>query len=345
MKKNILTLAALTLGVCLLLSACGDGDVTVTPTPLPTETAQAETVLAAPTDFDFDPNTGEYSFEAADENMGYYFIRFYKLEDGRETGEYVVSSNRINGGKAGTFTGTIDLSEISWGAYHVNLTSFAPAGSGYTSPDPIVLTVQYGVGVPLERPEMLVMASGNQVELVVDWWTLCDYHFRQYLPDMKFTFYSDPACTDEVFSDTVDLAPLADTLDMNPPGWIYIWGYSKEEGQHLYLPEGYDPNYQGTMFDPGPQPLYFKNDLYTYTLDPGTYYVTCQALSKDEYALDSQASTAVEFTLTDSAPTSEFTQGKTELWADPQQMDMPGANPGQQPDRVDYPVVSAQIIG
>ena len=65
--------------------------------------------------------------------------------------------------------------------------------------------LQYGVGQTLERPEMLVMTSGNQAELVVDWWTLCDYAFTQYMPSMEFTFYSDSACTQEVLTDVVDL--------------------------------------------------------------------------------------------------------------------------------------------
>ncbi len=91
----------------------------------------------------------------------------------------------------------------------------------------------------------------------------------------------------------------------------------------------------------------FKNDIYTYTLDPGTYYVTAQALSKDEYTLDSQVSTPVEITLTDGEVTEEFEYATTELWTDPQLMDMPGANPGQQPDRIDTSAaqgISGQLL-
>ncbi len=345
-------LFGLLLALSMLLAACGNGDSSPSSAPADsTESPASESAtLSAPTDFTFDPTTGEYSFNATDERMGYYFIRFYRTENGKEVGEYIASSPRINGGTTGPVSGTLDLSEVSWGSFHVNLSSFAPSGSGYTAPGPLNIAVQYGVGQTLERPEMLAMYSGNQVEFVVDWWTLCDYNFLQYMPNMKFTFYSDPECTAEVFSDTVDLAPLVNTLKQNPPGMIYIWGYSQVEGAglHLYLPEGYDPNAEpGGMFGGPPKPVYFMNDIYTYTMDPGTYYVTCQALSKDEYTLNSKPSTVLEITLTDGEPTTEFEQAKTELWVDYQQMDMPGANPGQQPDRIDNPMdqgVSGQVI-
>ena len=63
--------------------------------------------------------------------------------------------------------------------------------------------------------------------------------------------------------------------------------------------------------------------------------MTAQALSKDDYTKDSQVSTALEITLTDGECTEEYTAVTTELWTDPTLMDMPGANPGQQEDRVD----------
>ena len=300
--------------------------------------------LKAPTDFTFDPMTGEYSFTANDENMGYYFIRFYEVEDGKISGEYISSSKRIRGGKTGEITGKLDLSDVAWGEFAVSLCSFAPAGTDYATPDPINIMCQFGVGLPLERPEMLAMYSGNTVQLVIDWWTLCDYRYKEYLPEMKFTFYSDEACTAEVKSDTVDLAALAATMGKNPPGIIIIWGYPSEAAKDandlfLYTADDYDPNAQVESGNPfaasGLKPLYFIYDNYAYTLPAGTYYVTCQAISRDEYVLDSQVSTVLEITLTDEEPTEAFAQAKTGLWTDPQQMDMPGANPGQQPDRVD----------
>ena len=301
--------------------------------------------LQAPTDFKFDPMTGEYSFTANDENMGYYFIRFYEMENGEISGEYISSSKRIRGGKTGEISGTLDMSSVAWGEFAVSLCSFAPAGTDYVTPDPINIMCQFGVDLPLERPEMLAMYSGSKVQLVVDWWTLCDYRYNEYLPLMKFSFYSDADCTNEVMSDTVDLENLKATMGKNPPGIIIIWGYHSEAAKDandlfLYTADDYDPEAQaassGNPFAAsGLKPMYFIYDKYEYTLPAGTYYVTCQALSRDSYVKDSQVSTVLEITLTDDEPTSEFQQAKTELWTDPQQMDMPGANPGQQPDRVD----------
>ncbi len=308
--------------------------------------ASADTqTLQAPSDFKFDPSTGAYSFMANDENMGYYFIRFYEVENGQITGEYISSSKRIRGGKTGEISGTIDLSDVAWGEFAVSLCSFAPAGTDYVTPDPINIMCQFGVDLPLERPEMLAMYSGNTVQLVVDWWTLCDYRYNEYLPMMKFTFYADAECTNEVLSDTVDLKDLAATMSKNPPGIIIIWGYHAEAAKtaddlFLYTADGYDASASSSNANPFAgggtlNPLYFIYDNYQYTLPAGTYYVTCQAISRDAYVKDSQVSTVLEITLTDDEPTSEFSQAKTELWTDPQQMDMPGANPGQQADRVD----------
>lgn len=309
-------------------------------------TAEESQTLLAPTDFTFDPATGDYAFTANDENMGYYFIRFYQVVDGKISGEYISSSKRIRGGTTGTITGTIDLSDVAWGAFAVSLTSYAPAGSAYENPEPINIMAQFGVGLPLERPEMLAMYSGNQVQLVIDWWTLSNYRYMEYLPYMTFRFYSDAECTDEVFSDTVDLETLKATMSKNPPGIIIIWGYHSEAAKtdddlFLYVPDDYDTEAAaasaGNPWGGGGSlnPLYFRYDNYAYTLSAGTYYVTCQAIARDEYVLDSQVSTVLEITLTDDEPTAEFSQAKTELWEDPQQMDMPGSNPGQKPERVD----------
>lgn len=303
--------------------------------------AQAEeaAALKAPTDFTFDPMTGAYSFNAVDENVSYYFIRFFEVKDGEISGEYISSSKRIRGGRTGEITGTIDLSDVAWGSYAVSLNSFAAAGSAFVSPDPVNIYANYGVGLPLERPEMLAMMSGNEVQFVIDWWSLDDYMYYEYLPYAKITFYSDEACTQEAYSDTVDLALLKNTLRKNPPGIIEIWGYTMTGGLHLYEP-------QGTPVEGGPvgslsDSIYFTNDLYSYSTESmgipaGTYYVTLQALSRDEYVLDSQVTPAIAVTLTDDAPAAEYTMAATELWHEPGQMDMPGVNPGLQKDRVDF---------
>ena len=299
-----------------------------------TAAENSDTQLQAPTDFVFDPNTGEDSFQMTDERMGYYFIRVYHVdEEGNETGEYVVSSKRIKGGSTGEASGTLDVSAMPWGGYHINLVSFAPAGTEYSSPESVTLKAHYGIGKALERPEMLILTSGNQAELIVDWYSLSDYLYYEYLPDMKFTFYSDAECTQEVFADTVDLAvlPDGDGYEAIPPANGSAWGFAMNQGEHLYTVTS--ESEQGTQ----EVSFSFINDIFTYTLDAGTYYVTCQALSKDEYCLDSQVSTAVEIVLTEGESTEEFTAVSTEQWTDPaygfQRM---YASAGAQIDRTDF---------
>lgn len=78
------------------------------------------------------------------------------------------------------------------------------------------------------------------------------------------------------------------------------------------------------MFAGSGTTMAFTNDIYTYTtseqLPAGTYYVTVQALSKDEQILDSKVSSAMEIVLTDeeAAPdfSDEYSVAKTELWKD-----------------------------
>ena len=78
------------------------------------------------------------------------------------------------------------------------------------------------------------------------------------------------------------------------------------------------------------------NDLYTYTLPAGTYYVTAQALSNDDAVVaSSKPSEAVAFTLTDEEPNGEFTATQSSLWQNPTVMGVPTAVPGQAAGRVD----------
>ncbi|MCD7814965.1 MAG: hypothetical protein LUH20_13135 [Lachnospiraceae bacterium] len=295
-------------------------------------------VLSAPTDFTIDPLTGEYSFTAVDENVGYYFIRVYKVKDGEESGDYIATSSRINGGSTGECTGTLDMSEIGWGTYHVNLVTFAAAGTDYEKPDAVTLTLEYGVGGTLERPEMMVMTSGNQMEVMIDWYTLADYVNCQYLPEVKISVYADAECTEEVLTDTVDTSVLLDTAELLPGG-SYVWGFSESIGEHFYTIEGENDS----------KTFAFRYDVYTYNLDAGTYYVTCQALAKDEYTNDSQVSTVVEITLTDEESSSEYEYATTELWADMTVgMDRVYASSQVQTDRIDTADAQetvAEVIG
>lgn len=342
MKKiRVFCIAGLLLAICLTLAACKEETALVPATATPDTSEGRE--LSAPTDFEMDPVTGEYSFQGTDPDAAYYIIRIYPVEDGQESADYTASSARINGKGAGLYTGTVDLPAMGWGSFRVKLITYAASGSQHTNPDPVSFMVEYGVGLTLERPEMLTMSSGNQVELVVDWATLSDYYDYEYLPEMKFSFYSDPECTNEVYSDTVDLGELGDVIYGHPMG--YSWGTSYSEPSLHY----YTANGELTGFGPyvGSQTYCFINDIYTYTLDPGTYYVTCQAISKLDYTNDSQVSTVVEITLTDQAPTEEFTVATTELWVDPPMSDIASIRSATRPDRIDFcgdQPLSAQIV-
>lgn len=332
MKRFILSVGALLLS-CAMLAACGQKDnfiaVDTTPTAIAAET---DATLKQPEDFQFDPMTGEFSFTATDDRTAYYFVRIFPVEDGTEATEYLATSARIMGGSTGAVTGKVDLPAMGWGTFRIMLNAYPAAGSGLERPEPTKITAEYGVGLTLERPEMLAMVSGNQVELIVDWFTLSDYYTQEYLPEMEFTFYSDPECTDAVRSETVDLEQLAATVYRHPMG--YNWGSSYSEP----LPRYYHSDGELTGFGPyvGGSDYCFLYDIFPYTLDPGTYYVTCQALSKLEYTNDSAVSSAIEIVITDAEPSAEFVTGHTELWTDPAMSDIPSCKGGVRSERVDF---------
>lgn len=335
MKRRSFIQASASAAAALLLAACGQTgeseDVETSATDAATSEAAGNT-LGAPTDFEFDPVSGEFSFTATDENVAYYFVRIFQVVDGVDSVEYKATSERIAGGVTGQVTGTVDLPAMGWGTFRVMLNSYAASGSGDVGPDPVSILAEYGVGLTLERPELLAMVSGNQVEFVVDWFTLSDYYDYEYLPELKLTFYSDAELTQEVKSETVDLGVLEETIYNHPMG--YNWGSSYTEDElHYYHSDG-----ELTGFGPyvGDTDYCFTYDNFPFTLDAGTYYVTAQAISKLDYTNDSEVSTVMEITLTDEEPTEEFTTVKTELWVDPALSDIPSTKSGQKEDRVDF---------
>ena len=202
----------------------------------------------------------------------------------------------------------------------------------------------------LERPEAMAFYGKNRVQIILDWWTLCDYLGLNYMPNVKITFWSVAECMQEAFSDIIDTYDLLATLTMNPPSAEYIWGYSQIDGAGwMYTTNKKDEEEEagedesGSGGSGGGTTMAFTNDIYTYTtseqLPAGTYYVTVQALSKDEQIMNSKVSSAMEVVLTDEEAAPDFSDdysvSHTELWKDPQQLDMPGANPFEVPERVD----------
>lgn len=299
--------------------------------------------LKQPTDFSFDASTGKFTFKANDDKAGYYYVRIYALRDGQESGDMIAASQRLKGGSTGDVSGSVDISTLPYGDYHVNLVTYAAAGTDYTAPDPIQLTLHAGVGGKLERPELLAIYSGNQAELVLDWWTLCDWNSLQYLPQVQFTFYKDEGLTQVAKQDIVDTHKLLDTMKKNPPGTGYIWGEARDASVvRWHTSNGKRTSMFGAPTETlEPLKLGFVNNNYAYTLDPGIYYVVAQAKSDYSFIKDSDPSVAVKVEIKAGEPSADFGEAMTPLYKDP---DFDGssvtATPNGQPERVD--LASAQ---
>ena len=324
-------------------SSSSDSGSTSTETTETTEEVD-ENQLSAPTDFELDIETGEFSFTATDENAGYYTVRVYKVEDGVETGDQITASDRINGGTTGTLTGSIDLSSgFTYGDFDVNLVAYPPSGTDYTSADPVTIVIRYGEGGVLEQPELLAMYQEGEVDLVIDWWSLCDYYLVQCMPEVKFTFYSDEALSTVVSEETVDTADLVQYLSLTPPGTGYIWGVDAAEGVPYYHITTYSSD---SAWGSPMEGFRFMYDWFTYTPGAGTYYITAQAISPVDYVSDSQESTAAVVTLTDGEadPYGDWSESTTELWEDPENDGTcVYANSGQKTDRVNF--AGSQSVG
>lgn len=304
-------------------------------------TAEEKPVLTAPVDFVFDTSTGKFTFTTTDENAGYYFVRVYPVIGGEEATEYVASSKRINAGKLGEKSGKVDVSTIGWGAYNVKLITFAAAGTGYSSPEPVVITAFYGVGGILEKPEYMAVVDGNTVEFTADWYTLSHYKDFQHLPTLRYSAYTDAECTQLVASADYNTNNLV--VDTHPT-MAYIWEYSLTTGHMNYTPAagggpGGGPG--GPGGGGGETTSYCLIPQVTLVLDAGTYYLTVQAISDDESKIaSSKVSDVIEVTVTADAPNGEFETFKSGQWTDPSVMGMPTANSSGAQDRVD--MTSAQ---
>lgn len=306
MKKNWIALLVLAAMLCL------------------TAVSAMAAEVSAPTDFTFDPQTGEFSFNATDSAAGYYFVRIYPVVNGAEAKEYVASSKRINGSKTGTLSGKVDVSTIGWGQYDVKLITFAASGTGDTAPSPVILSAYYGVGGTLERPEYMAVVDGNTVEITVDWYTLSDYKDFQLLPTLRFSLYADAECTTLVDATDFDANDLV--VDTHPTG-AYIWEYSLTSGHMNFVGGG----------DFGGSTSYCLIPEATLTAPAGTYYVTVQAISgNEEMIASSKVSDVIEVTLTDEAPDFEnFEILTSTLWTDTSVMGMPTAASGGAEGRID----------
>ena len=289
---------------------------------------EAET-LSAPENFVFNTETGEFTFTSTDPNAGYYFVRIYGVAGGQEAVAYTASSKRINAGKGGEKSGKVDVSGLGWGQYNIKLITFAASGTGYQTPAPVVLSAFYGVGGRLTRPEQLVVADNNTVEITIDRFNLSDYKGLQYLPIVRVTLWADEALTQEAaHTDVVTGAIVSDT---HPTG-AYIWPYSLTTGHMNYGAQGGMPGQEPTT------QWYCLVPEASFTVEEaGTYYVTAQALTDYEGIIESsQVSEAVAVELNTEAPDFEdFSIQTTSLWKDQPVMGMPTAPVDAAEGRVD----------
>lgn len=298
------------------------------------QTQQSADTLKAPSDLKIDFATGKFTFTSNDEGIGYYFLRVYPAGASEGADEYLATSKRVNGG-TGELKGSVDLSGLSWSQYKFNLVSFASSGSDKVAPEVQSLTYQLGVGGTMERPEMMVLADGNQAEFYIDLFTMSDWYKQQRMPEVEFSVYSDAECTQLVKTEKADLTKMAPVAASGP--WATGTNWTTDaDALHKYLQPAEGGQQMGPMAG-NSEPAGLVSQAVLSDLEPGTYYVTATAKgTSDGQISDSQASEAVEFTVTADAPTGDFTATKTSLWADPT-LGMMGATAaeGTQPDRVD----------
>jgi len=335
-RKACTAALALALGIGSMgLVACGSTTTSSTGSDAATEATAADAsgdVLAAPTDFTIGEDGASFSFTSNDENIGYYFVRVYKLdENGNESGEYATSSKRLNNTATGEITGTLDTSSLGWGSYDYKLVSFAASGTDYESPESVIRVVTFGEGGTLERPEMAVVTSGNTVQFVLDWYTLSDWYDYQYMPTVTFNVYSDAECTNLVTSEEFDTSTLEAEAGMQ--SGQYGWGTA---GTYAFaMVAGMDGTESGYALTP---------EVTLDSLEAGTYYVTATASCDVEGINDSQASEAVDFTVTADAAGDEFESVTTSLWQNPSVMGPKTvAAAGTYTDRTDF--AQSQTVG
>lgn len=304
-KIAVIALGVIMAGSVFALAAC-DGD-----TPPDDDNGNTANVLTAPTDFDYDYETGEFTFTATDSNAGYYFVRAFAVTNGVEATTYTTSSSRIAGGKTGELSGSIDTSALGWGEYNIKLMTYKAAGTDYTAPDAVVKALELGVNGVLEKPELMVITDGNTVDVIVDWYTLRDYYQYQCLPMLEIKFCSDEAMTTVVKTDTVNLHDCLSTWDGRHPAGGIMWGHDASNGV-----------YHGVLTADG-APAAFKTGSYSYELGAGNYYVTVQAKSPASFISDSKVSDKIAFSLTDEEMNNDYKTFTSDRWIAPSVLGKP----------------------
>lgn len=221
-KLRLILVAALAAAMCLgaaaVLTGCG-----------PEETPS--NVLTQPTDFEFNPETGEYSFTGV-ENAGYYFVRVYGYNEVLDADEsvYCATSERISGG-TGEKSGTVDTSGFICGPYRAKLTIGAASGTDYVSPDPVCHTFYMQEGTKLITPQFKVTTDGNAVKLSADGYVLATYIRYQCFPVWTYTIKDSSGNTVQTIE--LKLSDLGYDLNLVSMQNNYAFGDSLEKNLTL----------------------------------------------------------------------------------------------------------------
>lgn len=235
-------------------------------------------LLAQPTNFTFNEETGEFSFDGV-ENAGYYYVRIFGYNEVQDVDDniYISTSKRLAGG-AGKKSGTVDVTSLVCGAYRVKCQVFAPSGTDFVAPDPVMKVIYKQQGVKLITPQFKLTSDGNKLTINADEYVFASWIKYQQFPCLKYVI-----------------------KDSN--------GNVVQEIAHLKSDLVYDLNLT-TMMN-----LYAFTDSATKSLNltPGTYKVQAIATTptKDsKYISDADLSEEISITLTASgtaeAKTSKF---------------------------------------
>lgn len=143
-------------------------------------------LLTQPTNFTFNEETGEFSFDGV-ENAGYYYVRIFGYNEVQDVDDniYISTSKRLEGGK-GKKTGTVDVASLVCGAYRVKCQVFAPSGTDFVAPDPVMKVIYKQQGVKLITPQFKLTSEGNKLTINADEYVFASYIKYQQFPCLKY---------------------------------------------------------------------------------------------------------------------------------------------------------------
>lgn len=193
MKKAMNRKIVLLLGLCLVLSfamltGCG---------------SKKAAAAAGPTDFAFDSETGEFSFNGIG-NADYYTVWVLAVDDaGKEAASYVAASQRLTG--TDKIIGSVDISALAYGGYNVKLLTFLEGDAD--TPDPVVEAIS--VTGKLSTPEFKYVQDGTTATVTLGKDTLTTYNENEKFTDINVNIYDGSGSV--VSTETITNADLVAT--------------------------------------------------------------------------------------------------------------------------------------